>query len=89
MQEKPILKNKLYLYLTEFFSGMAVMAVVHRLILRGQVVALSASCVAVAGSTLRAPVASLFVATTIRELVTTTAASALPVQLSSSQNVVI
>ena len=27
MQDKPILKNKLYLYLTEFFSGMAVMAV--------------------------------------------------------------
>ena len=26
-QDKPILKNKLYLYLTEFFSGMAVMAV--------------------------------------------------------------
>lgn len=27
MQEKKILKNKAYLYLTEFFSGMSVMAV--------------------------------------------------------------
>ena len=27
MNQRPILKNKLYLYLTEFFSGVAVMAV--------------------------------------------------------------
>ena len=26
-EKKPILKNKFYLYLTEFFSGMSVMAV--------------------------------------------------------------
>lgn len=27
MNQRPILKNKLYLYMTEFFSGVAVMAV--------------------------------------------------------------
>ena len=27
MNQQPILKNKLYLYMTEFFSGVAVMAV--------------------------------------------------------------
>ena len=27
MTSKPILKNKIYLYLTEFFAGMSVMAV--------------------------------------------------------------
>ena len=27
IQNRPILKNKLYLYLTEFFAGMSVMAV--------------------------------------------------------------
>ena len=27
MEKRPILKNKWYLYITEFFSGMAVMAV--------------------------------------------------------------
>ena len=26
-QERPILRNKMYLYLTEFFAGMSVMAV--------------------------------------------------------------
>jgi hypothetical protein len=70
-------------------TGMAVIAVVHRLILRGPVVALTASCVAVAGTAVRGPVASHIVSAAIRELVTTTAASALPVQLSSCQNVVI
>ena len=27
MKERPILKNKIFLYITEFFSGMSVMAV--------------------------------------------------------------
>ena len=70
-------------------TGMVVMAVAHRLILRGQVVALAVSCVAVAGTSTRGSVASLIVAATIRVIVAATAASALYVQLSSCQDVVI
>ena len=63
-------------------TGMVVTAVVHRLILRVQVVALAAFCVAVAGATMRGAVASLFVAAAVPTTVATTAASALSVPLS-------
>lgn len=63
-------------------TGMVVTAVVHRLILRVQVVALAAFCVAVAGTAVRGAVASLIVTTTVPTAVTTTTASALSVPLS-------
>ena len=34
-EKKPILKNRFYLYLTEFFAGMSVMAVVGKYIILG------------------------------------------------------
>ena len=63
-------------------TGMVVTAVVHRLILRVQVVALTAFCVAVAGAAMRGSVASLIVATSVPTTVTSSAASALSVPLS-------
>lgn len=63
-------------------TGMVVTAVVHRLILRVQVVALAAFCVAVAVTTMRGIVASLIVATTVPTSVPAAAASALSVPLS-------
>ena len=66
-------------------TGMVVTAVVHRLILRVQVVALTAFCVAVAVAAMRGAVASLFVAATVPAAVTTTAASALSVPLSKTR----
>ena len=45
--------------------GMAVIALIHRLILRVQAVALIASCVVVAGAAMQGTVAYLIVATTI------------------------
>ena len=56
--------------------GMAVIALIHRLILRVQAVALFASCVVVAGMAMRGSVAYLFVATTILPAGTATAVSA-------------
>ena len=58
-------------------TGTVVTAVAHRLILRVQVVALTACCVAVAGAAARGTVVSLIVPTTIPSTVTATAASAL------------
>ena len=62
--------------------AMEVTAVVHRLILRDQVVALFASCVAVVGSTSRGTVVSLIVTTTVLVSVAASTASASPVPLS-------
>lgn len=63
-------------------TGMVVTAVVHRLILRVQVVALTAFCVAVAGTAMRGAVASLIVSTAVPATVSSAAASALSVPLS-------
>lgn len=63
-------------------TGMVVTAVVHRLILRVQVVALTAFCVAVAGTAMRGTVASLLVTATGPTSVSTATASALSVPLS-------
>ena len=70
------------MYMSGARIGRLVTAVVHRPILRDQVVALIASCVVVAGTTARGAVASRVATTAVLATVATSAASASLAQLS-------